>query len=332
MAATTLDEALDGARTPPRDPAADGWPGEFRDGERLARGLGWFSLALGAAMLFAPRGLARTIGVRERSALIRAIGVREVLAGVGLLSARRPHGWAKSRVAGDAMDLTLLGAALRPGNPHRGRTMAAVAAVAGVAALDVLASRQLSKGRPRTVGPAATALANGRIAFTKAIAVNASPERCYELWRDFANLPRFMKHLEAVRMTGERTSHWVARGPGGYRVEWDAETTADLPNRQIAWRSLPGATVENEGSVSFEPAPAGRGTLVRVNLRYRPPGGTAGSVVARMFGEEPQLQVPEDLRRFKRLVEAGEIPTTEGQPHGRRTSLGRTFKKVARAS
>jgi uncharacterized membrane protein len=112
------------------------------------------------------------------------------------------------------------------------------------------------------------------------------------------------------------------------RVEWDAETTADVPNTQISWRSLPGSVVENEGSVAFEPGPAGRGTLVRVNLQYRPPGGSAGSIVARMFGEEPQLQVPEDLRRFKRLVETGEIPTIEGQSHGRRSTLGRTFQRM----
>ena len=311
-----------------RDPAHDGWPGESRAGERLARNLGYLSFVLGAGALLAPRTLARLIGVREHAVLMRAIGLREILSGVGILGARRPAGWMKSRVAGDAMDLTLLGVGLRAGNPQRGRTIAAVAAVAGIMALDMLASRQLSRGRPRSVAPGATLLKNGRIALTKAIAVNATAEQCYDAWRDFERLPRFMKHLEEVRMTGENRSHWVARGPGGLRVEWDAETTADIPNTQISWRSLPGATVENEGSVSFEPGPAGRGTLVRVNLQYRPPVGSAGSIVARLFGEEPTMQIPEDLRRFKRLVETGEIPTIEGQPHGRRSALGRTFQRM----
>jgi uncharacterized membrane protein len=331
MAATLSEPDFASGTDParrPRDPAHDGWPGEFRDGERLARGLGWLSLALGAGALYAPRTIARLAGVREHSALIRAIGVRELASGIGILSERRPSGWVKSRVAGDTMDLTLLGLGLRGDNPHRGRTIGAVAFVAGVMALDMLAGRQLSKGRPRTIAPGVTALKGGRIAFTKAIAVNATPEQCYRLWRDFEKLPRFMKHLEEVRVTDGGRSHWVARGPAGMRVEWDAETTADIPNVQIAWRSLPGATVENEGSVSFEPGPAGRGTLVRANLQYRPPAGTAGSIVARMFGEEPQMQVPEDLRRFKRLVETGEIPTIEGQPHGRRSALGRTFQRM----
>jgi uncharacterized membrane protein len=311
-----------------RDPAADGWPGEMEGGERLARGLGWFSLALGTGALLAPRSLARLIGVGEHPALLRAIGARELVSGLGILSERRPAGWMRSRVAGDAMDLTLLGIGLRPGNPHRGRTIGATAAVAGVLALDLLASRQLGAGRARSAGTGVSRMPGGRLAFTKGILVNAAPERCYELWRDFANLPRFMRHLVEVRVEDERRSHWVARGPGGARVEWNAETTADVANTQIAWRSLPGSAIENEGSVGFEPGPAGRGTLVRVNLQYRPPAGAAGAVVARLFGEEPQIQIPEDLRRFKRLVETGEVPTTDGQPHGRRSALGRTFQRM----
>lgn len=299
-----------------------------RRGERLAHGLGWFSLALGTGALLAPRSLARLIGVQEHAALLRAIGVRELASGAGILGQRRPAGWMKSRVAGDAMDLTLLGVGLRRSNPNRGRTLAAVAAVAGVFALDLLASRQLSRGRPRSAGPGASRLAGGRIAFTKGIAVNATPAQCYALWRDFEGLPRFMKHLEEVRMTGDRRSHWVARGPAGTRIEWDAETTADVRDTQIAWRSLPGSSIESEGSVSFEPAPADRGTVVRVNLRYRPPAGAAGSIVARLFGQDPLVQVPEDLRRFKRLVETGEVPTIEGQSHGRRSALGRTFQRM----
>jgi uncharacterized membrane protein len=324
MAATTMDIGNGHGR----DPARDGWPGESRDGEKLARGLGYFSFVLGAGALLAPRALARLIGVQEHGALLRMIGLREIASGVGILSVRRPAGALKSRVVGDAMDLTMLGLGLRGSNPKRNRTIVAVAAVAGVFALDLLASRQVSRGSPKSAGPGATRLAGGRIAFTKGIAVNATPEQCYALWRNFEGLPRFMKHLVEVRTTGDRRSHWVARGPGGMRVEWDAETTADVANTQIGWRSLPGSAIDNEGSVSFEPAPAGRGTLVRVNLQYRPPIGAAGAIVARLFGEDPLVQVPEDLRRFKRLVETGEVPTIEGQSHGRRSVLGRTFQRM----
>lgn len=343
--ATTYEDAT-GATQPPASsgargtaPAATGernaydWyedgtmsPSLGDDGQRLARGLGWFSLALGATALAAPGALANAIGIGRHGALLRAIGLRELVSGVGILSQRRPTGWVRARVAGDAMDLTLLGVALRSSNPHRARAIAATAAVAGVMALDVLASRQLGRGHPAAHG--VSRLPGGRIQLTKALAVNATAEECYALWRDFERLPRFMKHLEAVQVTGEKSTHWVARGPGGFRVEWDAETTSDVPGKSIAWRSLPGALVHNEGTVNFEPGPANRGTLVRVNLQYRPPAGTAGSVIAKLFGAEPQLQIPEDLRRFKRLVETGEVPTTDGQSHGRRSRLGRTFQRM----
>lgn len=329
------DPAGSGARASPQDRERNAYdfyeggtmsPSLTGDGQRLARNLGWFSLALGATMLAAPHGLARAIGIGRHGALLRAIGLRELASGVGILSQKRPTAWLRARVAGDAMDLTLLGAALRPSNQHRTRAIAATAAVAGVMALDLLASRRVGRGHPLAHG--VSRLPGGRIQLTKALAVNATAQQCYALWRDYERLPRFMKHLESVRVTGERTQHWVARGPGGFRVEWDAETTSDIPAKSLAWRSLPGALVHNEGTVNFEPAPGNRGTLVRVNLQYRPPAGTAGSVIAKLFGEEPQLQVPEDLRRFKRLVETGEVPTTEGQPHGRRSRLGRTFQRM----
>ncbi|HYC31071.1 MAG TPA: SRPBCC family protein, partial [Gemmatimonadales bacterium] len=116
-------------------------------------------------------------------------------------------------------------------------------------------------------------------------------------------------HLESVRVMDERRSHWVAKGPAGSRIEWDAEIHNELPNELIAWRSLPGAEVDHAGSVHFEPSAAG-GTEVRVILRYDPPGGKAGAAVARLFGEEPSQQVAEDLRRFKQVMEAADFPVT----------------------
>jgi uncharacterized membrane protein len=125
-----------------------------------------------------------------------------------------------------------------------------------------------------------------------------------------------MKHVESVSVLDEKRSHWVVRGPAGSTVEWDAEIINDEPNALIAWRSLDNAEVDNAGSVRFVPGPEGRGTEVRVVLDYIPPAGRVGKWVARLFGEEPSQQIHEDLRRFKRLMETGEIPTIEGQPTG----------------
>ena len=154
----------------------------------------------------------------------------------------------------------------------------------------------------------------------KSVTVNKSPEELYRFWRNFENLPRFMDHLESVRIEGEGRSHWVAKAPAGRTVEWDAEIYNEKENELIAWRSLEGADVDNAGSVRFEAQPEGRGTTVRVSLKYDPPGGLLGSTFAKLFGEEPSQQIEEDLRRFKQVMEAGETPTTEGQPSGRSAS------------
>jgi uncharacterized membrane protein len=153
----------------------------------------------------------------------------------------------------------------------------------------------------------------------KAVTIGMPADDLYAFWRDFANLPRFMTHLESVTVqAGGQRSHWVARAPVGTSVEWDAEITAEEPGRRIAWRSLEGATVPNEGEVEFRPAPGDRGTEIHVSLTYRPPGGSLGATVARLLGEDPDVQIAQDLRRLKRLLETGETPTTEGQSSGRK--------------
>jgi uncharacterized membrane protein len=157
----------------------------------------------------------------------------------------------------------------------------------------------------------------------KAVTINRSPEELYSFWRNFENLPRFMNHLESVRVTGEKSSHWVAKAPAGTSVEWDAEVYNSKDNEMIAWRTLENADVASAGSVHFEPAAGGRGTVVRVVLKYDPPAGKLGAFVARLFGENPEQQIDEDLRRFKQLIETGEVATNEGQPSGRSASAGR---------
>jgi uncharacterized membrane protein len=150
----------------------------------------------------------------------------------------------------------------------------------------------------------------------QAFTINRPADELYRFWRDFANLPRFMTHLKSVEVIDEKRSRWVAKAPAGLSVQWDAEIINEEPNSLISWRSVGGADVDNAGSVRFVPAPGARGTEVRVVIDYIPPAGKLGSLVARMFGQEPEQQIQDDLRRFKQLMEAGEIPATAGQPRG----------------
>ena len=153
-----------------------------------------------------------------------------------------------------------------------------------------------------------------------AITINASPDDVYARWRDFERLPTFMYHLESVQVLDERRSHWVAKAPAGASVEWDAEILEDAPGERISWRSVGDASVESSGSVRFRPGPRGKGTEVRVQLHYEPPGGVLGKVVATLFGEEPNQQLADDLRRFKQLLETGEIARSDASPAGTRTA------------
>ena len=150
----------------------------------------------------------------------------------------------------------------------------------------------------------------------EAVTVSRPPSEVFRFWRNFENLPRFMNHLRAVAQREAGISHWVARGPAGMNVEWDARIINEIDGRLIAWQSLEGSEVSTAGSVNFRETP--RGTEVRVHLQYSPPAGKLGAAVARLLGEEPTVQIHDDLRRFKQLIETGEIPTTNGQPVGGR--------------
>ena len=143
----------------------------------------------------------------------------------------------------------------------------------------------------------------------QAVTIDKSPQELYRFWRDFTNLPRIMDHVESVTVEDGKRSHWRAKAPAGYTVEWHAEIINDEPNRVIAWRSLESESVANAGSVRFIPAPDNRGTEVRVTLDYIPPAGRMGAIVASLFGQEPSQQVRSDLRRFKSVMESGEVPT-----------------------
>ena len=277
----------------------------------LSAALGWFSLGLGAAQLIAPGSVSRLIGIEDTPRnrdLMRAIGVRELAAGTGILTSSRPTGWVSARVAGDAIDLALLSAG---GGNERRRVTAAAAAVAGIAALDLYTSVRLSRGNQDCAREEA-------MQAKTAVTIRHPVEVVYGYWRDFSNLPSFMNHLASVQVHGNGRSHWTANAPAGRTVEWDAEIVEDKPNERIVWRSLEGSQVPNSGVVWFTPAPGDRGTEVRVELTYDPPAGVLGKVVAKLFGEEPQQQVTDDLRRLKQVLETGQVVLSEGSPEGTR--------------
>ncbi len=167
---------------------------------------------------------------------------------------------------------------------------------------------------------------NQPIKVEKTVTINKSADELYRFWHNFENLPTFMKHLKFVKVYNEKRSHWIANAPLGNSVEWDADILEDRENELISWASIEGADVDNSGFVRFQKAPGDvlrqatsclRGTEVKVVLEYNPPGGALTAVIAKLFGEEPEQQVGDDLRRFKMLMEAGEIATTESQPMGK---------------
>ena len=273
----------------------------------LARGLGWFSVALGAAELTFPRRLARAIGAPPHAGLIRALGAREALNGVAILRSRQPSGPLWARVAGDALDLALLGAAHASPQARRGRLAAAAGMVAGVTALDAYAARCHSRARSR---------APVRIA--QAITVNGPVDRVYNFWRDLQNLPAVLSHLESVRSIGERRYHCVTRANGGSPLEWDAEIESDQPNERIEWRSLPNAGVKSAGRVRFASAPGNRGTEVHVELEYESWDGGLARELTKLLGRDPGGFIREDLRRFKQVIETGEVTRSDATLQGPR--------------
>jgi len=254
--------------------------------------------------LLAPKFIARISGVPEkRSGVIRLYGLREIASGIGIFTQKDPTEAMWSRVAGDVLDLTSLGLACTSPDAKRGRITFAAANLLAVTALDVIAARQLSSN---DIGVHAKA----------SCIVNRDPEEVYSFFRDFSNLPRFMDHLESVKELPDGRSHWIAKGPAGMNVEWDAEIVAEDPGRVITWRSLEGSDVDNAGAVVFEPAPGGRGTILKVNIQYNPPGGVVGATVAKLFGEEPNQQLKDDLRRLKQVLEVGEVAVSDATIFG----------------
>ena len=277
-------------------------------GESLANFLGLFSIGLGLAQVAMPGAISRICGIdhedeRNRT-VMRLLGMREISHGVAILSNQQPEKAVWSRVAGDALDLALLGKALANPDNDRGATLFATMNVLAVTALDVMAARQLSM-QPKTIANAGAD--TGIIRNKRSVTIGKPVAEVYSFWRDFSKLPQFMRHLESVTEIDERRSHWVAKAPAGKTVEWDAEITEDVKNERISWRSVEGSEIYNAGTVHFSKAPGDRGTEVRVEFEYDPPFGKLGSKVAMLFREEPGQQVKDDLRNFKQVLEIGEV-------------------------
>jgi uncharacterized membrane protein len=277
--------------------------------DALARALGWFSIALGAAELAAPRVMSSLIGTpsdAKTMSLIRAMGAREIGHGIAILSRPKSAAPLWSRVAGDAADLAFLGTAHTAEYANQRRLLAATAAVVGVTALDVVCAQRLGAASTSSTEPP-----DARV--IKAITINKPVEQVYGFWQQLENLPRFMRYVDSVEQLPEGRSRWHARGPGGVTVQWDAETIARRENELIAWRSLPGSRIHTSGTVQFRPAPGARGTEVHVEMDFRPPAGALGRTVSWITGRDPSQQLHEDLRRLKQLLETGEIAVSEGE-------------------
>ncbi len=261
-----------------------------REGDKaLANFLGLFSLGLGITQLVAPDVVTRLIGLhptdRTRSTM-RAFGVLLGVTALDVLGPRMIVNRTQPRPDGERGDN-----GHGPGAGGRAPTMY---------------GQRYGAGRNR-FSPERIPKDSGGRRVTNIITINRSIEEVYAFWRNFENLPRFMRHLVSVNETGSGRSHWTAMAPAGMTVEWDAEITEDRPNELISWRSLPGASVRNAGTVTFTKAPGNRGTEVRVDLEYRPPAGKLGAMVAMLFREEPGQQIHDDLRNFKQVLEIGEI-------------------------
>jgi uncharacterized membrane protein len=266
------------------------------EGVNLARGLGWFSLALGATQLVAPRTLARTIGIEPGlgvSVLMRALGAREVASGLAvLMEPRRPLPlWA--RVGGDIADLGLLALAFAAKRTSTPRLLGAVTAVGGALALDVVAARKIQTHFEEVNRPV-----------VYSVTINESPEKVYAFYRNLAQLPRFMDYLQSVHEISRTRSHWIARLPVGGTIAWDAEIVEDTPGRAITWRTVEDSSLQLAGRVTFTRAPARDATEVRVEMKLGFTGKRPSSLLAKLFAKP---QIKGDLRRLKQVIETGEV-------------------------
>jgi uncharacterized membrane protein len=280
--------------------------------------LGWFSIGLGLAEVFAPRQVARLIGVSEdeHTALLRFYGLRELAAGIGILTRPKPTYWMWNRVIGDTVDLVSLGRAMQSEDNDRSRLGLATLAVAGVTALDIASSVRLTSESNPAAGHDEGSFRlpepqDGRQQVQAVVTVNKPIGEVYAFWKDPTNYARFMDQIDSIKLTSSGRSHWKAKAPAGLSVEWDAEVVTDRPNELLSWQSVDGSDIRNTGTVKFRKATGGRGTEVELEMDYQPAGGAVGARIAKMLEAIPKTQLKNDLRRFKQLMEIGEIVVSD---------------------
>jgi len=152
---------------------------------------------------------------------------------------------------------------------------------------------------------------SGDVLIGRTVTIDRPRQELYDFWRDCSNLSQFMRHAKSVTSRDGQRWHWVVDAPAGKTVEWDADIVEDEPGRLIVWKSVEGADIRHGGRVEFRDSPDKRGTCVTVTLTYDPPGGGVGQLVAKLFQKEPKIQARQELRRFKQLMETGEISTAQ---------------------
>ena len=302
---------------------------ERRDLDRFARGLGYFSVGLGLTEVAATRTLANGIGISDvRPGLIRAMGMREMANGLGILAAPRRPQWMWSRVAGDAIDIGLLALAFTSPRTRRGRISAAITAVAGVTLLDVICARLLSRSRRYRQVTRRRLSATRGIRIQKSVAINSSPSELYRFCRDPSNLSKIVNNLHSVTEIADRRWRWSAKDSAGKNIHWLTQIVEERADELISWRTLDSEPLENSGSIRLIPGLDGRGTIVRVEMLFRPMQRVG--TFLQMLRVHPEFVAAEALRRLKALMETGEIPTTNGQPSGRPPALPPVDQEVGR--
>jgi uncharacterized membrane protein len=263
---------------------------------RSVIGPGWISLAVGAAEVVVPYILARAVGgrvPRRLRGLVPALGARGMSAGIGLL-AKAGHGhWLKRRLLGERLDVGFVGRALRRPGARRVRTVGAFVATWGLAIYD---ARRRFRARREALALAAAPV-------QRSIIIARPPAEVFAFWRDFANLPGIIPHLDAVDVLDDDRSRWRARGADGDLIEWEAAIVEERDGALVGWRSVDRASIGTAGSLRLEPALGGQGTEVHLELQYDPPDGQLGRIVASFWGEEREEEVEEALRRLKARLE-----------------------------
>jgi uncharacterized membrane protein len=316
----TTEADLKKAFLPAENPI-EALPNPKTSAARLGVALGWVGVGIGIAELLMPRAMAKTTGLPPRS--VRALGTLELLASAGTLLQHRQPAWRWSRIAGDLIDLSLLAWAGR--RTSNVRLPLITALFAGMTALDVLSAYDGQRQGARQGGLPST------LRICKSFHIQRSPEACYRFWRNFENFPKFMSDVDSVQVIDATRTHWRMRATRGEPVEWTVELFSDIPSQQLGWRTIADSPLEHSGVVKFLPAYGHTSTRLDIDIIYKIPIGQPMDLLSLLFTDEPARRWEDDLRRFKQLIETGEIATTLGQSSGRRGALVRQLHREGKS-